>query len=129
MKNLVEDKLVGFVDKKFNGEYDVKITRDDAGFKVLVLDKEVPLKFWDNEFLFGEGNTKVYCIYIYVYENDENLFAQTFIPKDTQIRIDTGNMVMDNCSYIWNRFRVSKVNYTIEKFLEEDVLPDLKNLF
>lgn len=129
MKNLVEDKLAGFVDEKLNGEYDVRITRDDAGIKVLVLGKEVPVKFWDDDILFGEKDTKVYSTYIYVYEDDETLFVQTFLPNGTKFRIDTGTMVVDKDSFVWNRFRVSKSLHTVEQFLEEEILPELKNRF
>lgn len=129
MKNLVEDGLAGFVDKKLNGEYDVRITRDDAGTKMLALEKEVPMKFWNNDIRFGDDDTKVYVIYVYVYEDDERLFSQTFIPTDAQIRLENESMVMDKGSFVWDRFRVKKSDYTVERFLEEEVIPYLENRF
>lgn len=129
MRNLVEDRLADFVDKKLNGEYQVKINKDDAGTKSLVLKKEVPMKFWSNDVMFGDRTTKVYVMYVYVYENDEKLFSQTFIPTDSQIQLDDGNMVIDKSSFIWDRFTVNKSNYTVERFLEEEVIPYLENRF
>lgn len=128
MNNLVENKLAGFVDKKLNYEYNVKIARDDAGTRMLMLKKKVPLiKFWDNPAMFGNKNTKTYIIYLYVYENRKNLFVQVFLSNNAQFCIDAENTMMDKGSFIWNRFMVNKVNHTVESFLEEEVFPYLKN--